>query len=408
MPALYPLRDLIVTAAFAVFFIPMVLPAISSAAESESADSGHLETSKPISRTDRLVEQARDENWDADQLFVHLNLDEPQQCQNFSNRAHLRERQARWREAVDLLERIDPDHVDAWLLGDGDAPRIPTAETKRQLRCMLADLIAASLTSSYDIRLFTNPNAYFGGRYTEAADLARAIERRPRMLDRTINALTRSVTRNIHSQGFIWYRKFAFTGRSFNRISPHAAQRCSLTAGHTWKPDNRRHQRCWRTQLSATEREQEVLTASAAPGLSRHHWGTDVDILGLNPVHFVEGGRLHDDWRWLDDHALDYGFFQTYGDPGDEPYAHMEERWHWSYYPIAQALWEFVEDNQERVEQALFERWNRLERRWGGAHGPYFDHMREYWRDYLFNIDLPRVDARHSVGTQDAPTTPLP
>lgn len=361
-----------------------------------------------LTRTDRLVKQALSEQWDADQLFEYLELNATEHCRDFTDRAHLRERKARWREAVDLLERIDPDRLDAWLLGLSAPPQIPAQETKFQLRCMLADLIDASRDEGYQIRLFRNLGAHFGGRFTTAAQLADAIDNHPPALDRAARALTRSVTRNMNTQAFIWYRKFAFTGRSFNRISPQAAEKCSLTAGHTWKPDNERHRRCWRTILSATEREKEVLTASAAPGLSRHHWGTDVDILGLNPTHFRDGGLLHDDWRWLDDHGLDFGFFQTYGEPDEQGYAHMEERWHWSYYPIAQALLEFVHDHQDRVEDALFERWDRFERQWGSHHGPYFDHMRKYWRDYLFNIDLPHVDARQSLDDDGTPTHPLP
>ena len=352
-------------------------------------------------RTKALIERAHHEQWSADQLFAYLELEGPHTCRHFGDRAYLRERHAQWREAVGLLALIDRDSLHAWLLGLSQPPSIAGAEVENQLRCMIAELVDAAGSDQFDIRLFRSIQAHFGGRYRSAAALAEAVAGNDRLLDRTVDALTRSTFRNIHTQGFIWYRKFRFTGRPFNRISEEAAIKCRIGQG-IWNPDNERHQRCWTRTLTKEDREWEILQASAAPGLSRHHWGTDVDILGLNPVFFTDGGALHGDWRWLDANALDYGFFQPYVDFDDDRIAHMEERWHWSYYPIAQALWEFIDDNDDYFEEILFARWDSLERQWGPGRGPYFGHMRQHWRDYLFNIGVPSVQAEPDMRNFDA------
>ncbi len=363
--------------------------ALEAAAESPEPPDG-LES--PPLRAHKLVEQARKQDWSADQLLEHLQLSAPSTCLDFTSRAALRERHARWREAVELLDRIDPDALDAWLMGEASPPRIAAEETKHQLHCLFAGLFDAVGNSYYDIQLFLDVQDQTDGNFSTTSGAVDAAERRPNWFDYLVNVLTRSVTRDLHGQAGIWRRKFVFYGRPFNRISRDSAEKCGLGEARIWNPENNHHRHCWFNTLSPDQREREILLASAGPGLSRHHWGTDVDILTLNPVHFDENGLLHDDWRWLDDHALDYGFFQPYRSPRAN-YAHMEERWHWSYYPIAQALWDFVYHHQDRFEEALFERWDRFEAQWNPQHGPYFDHLRARWRDYFFHIHLPPVDA---------------
>ena len=90
-----------------------------------------------------------------------------------------------------------------------------------------------------------------------------------------------------------------------------------------------------------------ILRWSALPGMSRHHWGTDLDVydanslptpeykIALTPEEVDAGGifsPLHD---WLDeliDAELSFGFYRPYDQDrnGVAP-----ERWHLSYRPIA-------------------------------------------------------------------------
>lgn len=363
---------------------------------SRGVESMHRESSPqaPTPRVQHLIEQGRAEAWDADDLFRHLELEEPGPCYHFAQRDALNERLERWQEAVWLLAQINQESLNRWLLGLSKPPKAATAEIQAQLQCLTRDLLQASLLGEFNIRLFPQISAHFGGQIKDITHLAQRASEHPTWLTRTITAMTRSDYRDMNSQGFIWYRKFQFTGRNFNRVSHHAAQRCRIGAGQTWKTEHPAHQRCWQEVLSPQEREQEILSASAAPGLSRHHWGTDFDLLGLNPQLFIEGGPLFEDWRWLNAHALDHGFFQPYGPSPSADFAHMEERWHWSYLPVGQALWGYIQDDPERFEVVLFEQWDRLERRWGRGHGPFFDHMRAHWRSYLFYIDVPALPTR--------------
>ena len=79
----------------------------------------------------------------------------------------------------------------------------------------------------------------------------------------------------------------------------------------------------------------KILEFSSMPGTSRHHWGTDFDLNSLNNSYFrtVDGKRVYD---WLTQHAAEYGFCQVYSAKGaDRPTGYEEEKWHWSYMPVA-------------------------------------------------------------------------
>lgn len=88
-----------------------------------------------------------------------------------------------------------------------------------------------------------------------------------------------------------------------------------------------------------------ILQWSALPGTSRHHWGTDFDVIDRAAMpagyrvqfiteEFAPGGVFHHLDRWLDGHAGDYGFYRPYGSyrGGVQP-----EPWHLSHAPVATA-----------------------------------------------------------------------
>lgn len=82
-------------------------------------------------------------------------------------------------------------------------------------------------------------------------------------------------------------------------------------------------------------RAKKILEYSSMPGTSRHHWGTDFDLNSLNNSYFAtrDGKRVYD---WLTEHAAEYGFCQVYSAKGEErPTGYEEEKWHWSYVPVA-------------------------------------------------------------------------
>jgi len=83
------------------------------------------------------------------------------------------------------------------------------------------------------------------------------------------------------------------------------------------------------------KRALKILEFSSMPGTSRHHWGTDFDLNSLNNAYFEtrDGKRVYD---WLTEHAAAYGFCQVYTAKGaDRPTGYEEEKWHWSYIPVA-------------------------------------------------------------------------
>ncbi len=83
------------------------------------------------------------------------------------------------------------------------------------------------------------------------------------------------------------------------------------------------------------ERARTILHYSSMPGSSRHHWGTDMDLNSLENS-FFDAGAGKKAYEWLQAHAAEYGFCQPYTPISDQrPNGYHEERWHWSYMPIA-------------------------------------------------------------------------
>ena len=79
----------------------------------------------------------------------------------------------------------------------------------------------------------------------------------------------------------------------------------------------------------------KILEYSSMPGTSRHHWGTDIDINNLNNAYFQKGKGLKE-YEWLKKNAAKFGFCQPY--TAGRTHGYQEERWHWSYMPLAQKL----------------------------------------------------------------------
>lgn len=86
-----------------------------------------------------------------------------------------------------------------------------------------------------------------------------------------------------------------------------------------------------------------ILWWSAIPGGSRHHWGTDVDVIDaaamppgyqvqLLPAEYAEDGVFGRLSAWLDRNMHRFGFFRPYG--SDRGGAGIEP-WHLSYAPVA-------------------------------------------------------------------------
>ena len=80
---------------------------------------------------------------------------------------------------------------------------------------------------------------------------------------------------------------------------------------------------------------ENILKYSAMPGMSRHHWGTDIDLNNKNDSYWTtEKGKK--EYAWLVKNAPKFGFCQTYTPKNEQrPEGYNEEKWHWSYMPLA-------------------------------------------------------------------------
>ncbi len=306
-------------------------------------------------------------------------------CLIFVDARAVDHRKDRWRTVIEELWQSDPAAVLDWTVGASKPPAAAVAEATKQRDCMLELIVHdAADPSSRLILDFQKENATkasmqaLGARYASSSAFRSQLHA----------SLTESDHRDAHTQSWIWKRKFVFSGRNFNVVSPRAAERCGLEAHESWKPDSSRHRECWSAMLTPSEREREILQASAAPGISRHHWGTDFDIFALAPAMF-RTGRYADEYLWMTHNALLMGFFQPYTSREVRGERYMEERWHWSYYPIAQALLEFAAAHDSEVAARLEELWQEFETRWNprGEKREFFTFVRAHWREFMFNVD---------------------
>lgn len=89
---------------------------------------------------------------------------------------------------------------------------------------------------------------------------------------------------------------------------------------------------------NSKDRALKILEFSSMPGTSRHHWGTDIDLNSFENSYFEKGKGLKE-YNWLQKHAATYGFCQPYTQKDKQrPNGYNEEKWHWSYTPIAKQL----------------------------------------------------------------------
>jgi D-alanyl-D-alanine carboxypeptidase len=89
--------------------------------------------------------------------------------------------------------------------------------------------------------------------------------------------------------------------------------------------------------MTELEKVRDILRYSSMPGTSRHHWGTDVDFNSVELSYFQNGAgkKLY---TWLEEHAAEYGFAQTYTSKANGRTGYEEEKWHWSYVTLSKEI----------------------------------------------------------------------
>jgi LAS superfamily LD-carboxypeptidase LdcB len=132
----------------------------------------------------------------------------------------------------------------------------------------------------------------------------------------------------------------------------------------------------------------KILRFSAMPGLSRHHWGTDLDIYDANKLskenvqlinsECIAGGPFDFLHSWIDDliaNKKSLGFYRPYE---NEHAGVSPEKWHLSFAPKANLYWENY-DHQIFTQNILDEKielFNIIQ-----------DHKLELFNRYFKNID---------------------
>ena len=136
-----------------------------------------------------------------------------------------------------------------------------------------------------------------------------------------IDLTARSSFRDFDTQLAIWNRKWAGERPLYDRNS----------------------QILVRSGLDDNQTVDAILCWSAIPGGSRHHWGSDVDVIDgaavpagydvqLVPGEYAPDGIFARLTRWLDGNMHRFGFFRPYrSDRGGV----SPEPWHLSYAPVS-------------------------------------------------------------------------
>ncbi|AXG69949.1 putative carboxypeptidase YodJ [Kordia sp. SMS9] len=105
----------------------------------------------------------------------------------------------------------------------------------------------------------------------------------------------------------------------------------------------RKYKRFTKQGLSPINAIKKIITYSTIPGTSRHHWGTDIDIIDKNssysgdvlvPKKFHGDGPFCKLREWLEQHANTYDFHIVYTDDAHRK-GFKYEPWHYSYAPLS-------------------------------------------------------------------------
>ncbi len=98
--------------------------------------------------------------------------------------------------------------------------------------------------------------------------------------------------------------------------------------------------------LTPIEAIKKIVEYSTIPGTSRHHWGTDIDMIDgnatrpesvLQAAHFHGKGPFCKFKEWMNTHAQSFGFYEVYSDkPNRKGFKY--EPWHFSYLPTSKPM----------------------------------------------------------------------
>jgi LAS superfamily LD-carboxypeptidase LdcB len=145
--------------------------------------------------------------------------------------------------------------------------------------------------------------------------------------------------------------------------------------------------------LAEPQRVDAILSWSAIPGGSRHHWGSDLDVIDaatlpagyqvqLVPSEYAPDGVFGRLTAWLDQHMGRFGFYRPYG--SDRGGASVEP-WHISYWPVAR---EAVEALSLSVLRGAISQGDMLGREY------VLERLPEIYTRFILAVDPPSLPGR--------------
>jgi LAS superfamily LD-carboxypeptidase LdcB len=139
---------------------------------------------------------------------------------------------------------------------------------------------------------------------------------------------------------------------------------------------------------SSSEAILEIMTYSSIPGTSRHHWGTDIDIIDqsvqlpeediLLEKHYRGAGVFSNLKIWMERYGSDFGFELVYTDDTTRE-GFFYEPWHYSYSPSSKDFLSL--QMKERVQES----WGKLS--FDGKTNMTPEFMASYFKNYALGIN---------------------
>ncbi|BFT30691.1 M15 family metallopeptidase [Alteromonas sp. D210916BOD_24] len=198
-----------------------------------------------------------------------------------------------------------------------------------------------------------SPAQWLGQQNTYLVDVGRGHFLHPDVVDDFVNMQRAAIRDGIDLQLVSSYRNFDRQMAIFNRKWRGEATLLDSN-GHPLDPST----------LSEEQKLHAILTWSALPGGSRHHWGTDIDVYDKSAVaqwhgqfNLVESeydveGPCYALANWLTSHMHQFGFYRPFeinkGGVAREPW-HLSHRSTATYFEQARRL-EVITDAIENSE----------------------------------------------------------
>lgn len=117
---------------------------------------------------------------------------------------------------------------------------------------------------------------------------------------------------------------------------------------------NNKYNKNFERRIFGVKNINRIIQYSTIPGTSRHHWGTDIDIIDkrfipkgdlLIEKNYTENGIYSELFSWMKRNSKKYGFYLVYDD-SPERKGFKFEPWHYSYKPLSvEFLQRFIDRN---------------------------------------------------------------